>query len=188
MFEPTPLPGLYVVTPKRHGDARGWFSETWSCAAWAQAGLRFDWCQDNHSFSAEAGTVRGLHYQGPPMAQAKLVRCTAGKIRDIAVDVRRGSPTFGRWYGIDLAPLDGRQLLVPRGFLHGFATLEPDTEVQYKVDAPYSREHDGAVRFDDPALGIDWGIDPARAVLSAKDAGAPAFHDFDTPFVYTPGP
>lgn len=184
MFEATPLPDLLVVTPSRHGDARGWFTEAWSRAAWEAAGLHFDWCQDNQSFSATPGTLRGLHYQAPPMAQAKLVRCTAGRIRDVAVDVRLGSPGYGQWYGIELNAENGRQLLVPRGFLHGFVTLEPDTEVQYKVDAPYSPAHDGAVRFDDPAIAIDWSIDPAEAVLSDKDAAAPGFHDFDTPFRY----
>ncbi len=188
MFETTPLPDLLVVTPSRHGDGRGWFAETWSRAAWEAAGLHFDWCQDNHSFSATPGTLRGLHYQAPPMAQAKLVRCTAGRIRDVAVDVRLGSPGYGQWDGIELSAENGRQLLVPHGFLHGFVTLEPDTEVQYKVDAPYSPAHDGAVRFDDPAIAIDWSIDPAEAVLSAKDAAAPGFHDFDTPFRYKLAP
>jgi len=188
MFETTPLPDLLVVTPSRHGDGRGWFTEAWSRAAWEGAGLHFDWCQDNHSFSATPGTLRGLHYQAPPMAQAKLVRCTVGRIRDVAVDVRLGSPDYGQWYGIELSAENGRQLLIPRGFLHGFVTLEPNTEVQYKVDAPYSAAHDGAVRFDDQTVGVDWSIDPAEAVLSAKDAAAPGFHDFDTPFRYSSAP
>ena len=188
MFETTPLPDLLVVTPSRHRDGRGWFTEAWSRAAWDAAGLHFDWCQDNHSFSARSGTIRGLHYQAPPMAQAKLVRCTTGRIRDVAVDVRLGSPGYGQWYGIELSAENGRQLLIPRGFLHGFETLEPDTEIQYKVDAPYSRAHDGAVRFDDPTIAIDWSIDPAEALPSDKDAAAAGFHDFDTPFRYEPTP
>ncbi len=184
MFEATTLPGLLIVRPKRHGDGRGWFTESWNRQVWDQEGLSFDWCQDNHSFSATVGTLRGLHYQAPPMAQTKLVRCTAGRAMDVAVDVRRGSPTFGKWYAVEMSRENGVQLLVPRGFLHGFATLEPDTEIQYKVDNPYSREHDGAVKFDDADIGVDWGVDTATAVISEKDAGAQRFHDFDTPFDY----
>ncbi|GMG81091.1 dTDP-4-dehydrorhamnose 3,5-epimerase [Paralimibaculum aggregatum] len=181
MFEPTDIPDLTIFRPKRHGDARGFFSEVWSRAAFEAAGLAFDWVQDNHSRSAEAGTLRGLHYQAPPMAQAKLVRCTAGRIWDVAVDVRPGSPTHGRHFGIELSAENWAQLLVPRGFLHGFVTLTPDAEVQYKVDAPYSPEHDGAVAWDDPALAIPWPLDGAP-VLSAKDAAAPKLADWSNPF------
>lgn len=147
-----------------------------------EAGLVYDWVQDNHSHSAEAGTVRGLHYQSPPMAQTKLVRVVRGSILDVAVDVRRGSPTYGSWVAEELSAENGVQLLVPRGFLHGFVTREPATDVLYKVDAFYAPECDGAVRFDDVELGIGWGIDPGEAVLSNKDAVAPAFRDFDSPF------
>ncbi len=184
MFDFLSLPGVMRIRPRRFGDGRGFFSEVWSRRAFAEAGLEFDWCQDNHSYSAAAGTVRGLHYQAPPMAQAKLVRVARGAVLDVAVDARRGSPSFGRWVAEELSAENGVQLLVPRGFLHGFVTLVPDTDVLYKVDAHYAPDCDGAVRFDDPDLGIDWGIDPGRAVLSDKDAAAPLFRNFVTPFVY----
>lgn len=181
---PTAIPEVKILVPRRFADARGHFFESWNRARMAAAGFTQDFVQDNHSYSAEAGTVRGLHYQRPPHAQAKLVRVAAGRIRDVAVDVRKGSPTFGRWVATELSAENGRQLLVPRGFLHGFATLEPQTHVLYKADDYYAPDCDGAVRFDDPALAIDWGIDPARAILSAKDAAAVPFADFDSPFVF----
>lgn len=180
----TAIPEVKRLVPRRFGDTRGFFTETWNARRMTAAGLDFAWCQDNHSCSAAAGTVRGLHYQAPPMAQAKLVRVARGAVRDIAVDVRRGSPTFGRWVAEELSAENGAQLLVPRGFLHGFVTLVPDTDVLYKVDAPYAPDCDGAVRFDDADLAIDWGIAPGAAVLSEKDAAAPIFRDFVTPFVY----
>ena len=180
----TAIPAVKRLTPRRFGDARGFFSETWSARRMAEVGLDVRFVQDNHSRSAEAGTVRGLHCQRPPMAQGKLVRVARGSILDVAVDVRRGSPTFGRWVAEELSADNGAQLWVPPGFLHGFVTLEPMTDVLYKVDAFYSAAHEAAVRFDDPDLAIDWGLDPAAAVLSAKDAAAPSFRDFDTPFVY----
>lgn len=180
--EETALPEVKRLIPKRFGDSRGFFSETWNAQRMRDAGLHLHFVQDNHSYSARAGTVRGLHYQAPPMAQAKLVRVARGAIRDVAVDVRRGSPTYGHWVAEELSAENGVQLLVPRGFLHGFITLVPDTDVLYKVDAPYSAACDGAVRFDDPDLGIEWGIDPRLAVLSEKDARAPYFRGFITPF------
>lgn len=180
----TTLPGVKRLVPRRFGDGRGFFTETWSARRMAEQGLVFDWVQDNHSYSADAGTVRGLHYQSPPMAQAKLVRVARGAVLDVAVDVCKGSPQYGQWVAERLDAETGAQLLVPRGFLHGFVTLEPDTDVQYKVDAFYAPECDGAVRFDDPGLGIDWGIDPKSAILSDKDAAAPAFGDFESPFLY----
>jgi dTDP-4-dehydrorhamnose 3,5-epimerase len=183
-IEPTDLPGVVVLTPRRHGDARGWFAETFSARAMAAAGLPVDFVQDNHSFSAAAGTLRGLHFQRPPHAQAKLVRCTRGAIRDVAVDIRRGSPTLGAWVAVELSAQNGRQLLVPEGFLHGFVTLTPDTEVQYKCTAFYAPEAEGAVRWDDPDLGIDWGLAGQAPQLSAKDAAAPAWRDLDSPFVW----
>ena len=131
-IEPTALPDVLILTPARFGDARGWFSETWVAPRLAALGITMDFVQDNHSLSAAAGTLRGLHYQSPPHAQDKLVRCTRGAIRDVAVDVRKGSPTFAKWVAVDLTADNGRQLLVPKGFLHGFVTLTPDTEVQYK--------------------------------------------------------
>lgn len=186
MFEPLPLAGLVLVRPRRFGDDRGFFSETWSRRAFAEAGLDFDWCQDNHSLSAAKGTLRGLHYQAPPAAQTKLVRCPRGRIWDVAVDVRRGSPTEGRWHGVELSAENWLQLLVPRGFLHGFVTLEPDTEVIYKVDHPYDAAADGAVAWDDPDLGLDWPLDALGGPpqLSAKDRAAPRVADWSNPFVW----
>lgn len=178
----TALPGVLRLEPRRFNDDRGFFCETWNAARMREHGLDIAFVQDNHSYSAAAGTLRGLHYQSPPMAQTKLVRVARGAIRDVAVDARRGSPTFGKWIAEDLSAENGAQLLVPKGFLHGFLTLTPDTDVIYKVDAPYAPQCDGAIRFDDPDLAIDWGISPERIVLSAKDAKAPAFRDFDTPF------
>lgn len=177
--EATSLQGVLILTPRRHGDSRGWFAESWSRRRMAEAGIGCDFVQDNHSYSAEAGTLRGLHYQAPPHAQDKLVRCTRGAIWDVAVDVRRGSPGYGRWVGVELSAENGRQLFVPRGFLHGFVTLVADTEVQYKCSDYYAPEADGAVRWD--SLGIDWPLGSAPT-LSAKDASAPAFADWESPF------
>jgi dTDP-4-dehydrorhamnose 3,5-epimerase len=182
MIEPTALDGVMIVTPRRFGDDRGWFSETWNRKALAAAGIDVDFVQDNQSFSRPVGTVRGLHFQRPPEAQAKLVRVLRGAVLDVAVDIRRGSATYGRWVSVELSAANGRQLFVPRGFLHGFVTREPDTEVAYKCDGYYAPACEGAVRWDDPDLAIDWGIDPAAAILSPKDAAAPAFRDLDTPF------
>lgn len=181
-IEQTSLPDCVILTPARFGDARGWFSETWSARRFAEAGLPGDWVQDNHSFSAAVGTLRGLHFQRPPHAQDKLVRCTRGAIFDVAVDVRLGSPSYGKWVGVDLTPENGRQLLVPKGFLHGFVTRLPDTEVQYKCTDTYAPDCDGGIRWDDPTIGIDWGVtDP---VLSAKDQVAPLLADWVSPFVW----
>jgi dTDP-4-dehydrorhamnose 3,5-epimerase len=172
----TDLPGVIEIVTKRHGDERGFFTEVWNRDAWAAAGIAFDIVQDNHSRSERAGVVRGLHYQLPPMAQDKIVRVTRGAIFDVAVDIRRSSPTFGQWIGMELSESRGNQLLVPSGFAHGFMTLQPGSEVQYKVNAPYSPEHERAIRYDDPAIGIDW---PAIGgiLLSAADQNALAFAD-----------
>ncbi|MEL6124912.1 MAG: dTDP-4-dehydrorhamnose 3,5-epimerase [Pseudomonadota bacterium] len=183
----TALEGVVAITPRRFGDARGFFSETWNARALREAGIDLDFVQDNHSHSAPAGTVRGLHFQAPPHAQDKLVRVIRGAVIDVAVDIRKGSPTYGQWVAEELSAANGTQLLVPKGFLHGFATLEPDTEVLYKCTDFYAPESDGAVRFDDPDLGIDWGIDTAAAVLSDKDAAAPLFAAFDSPFTHGSG-
>jgi dTDP-4-dehydrorhamnose 3,5-epimerase len=180
LVEPTELPDVLILTLRRFGDARGWFSETWNAARMAEAGLDLPWVQDNHSLSAAKGTLRGLHFQSPPRAQDKLVRCTAGAILDVAVDIRTGSPGYGQWVGVELSAENGRQLFVPKGFLHGFLTLTDAAEVQYKCTDFYSPDHDGAVRWDDPALGIDWGI--TAAILSDKDASAPLLADIGTPF------
>lgn len=172
------------VKPRRFGDSRGWFEETWNMRRMAEAGLDIAFVQDNQSFSAERGTIRGLHFQRPPHAQGKLVRCLRGTILDVAVDIRRGSPTYGHWITETLSAENGMQLWVPRGFLHGFVTLEPETVVAYKVDGFYAADCEGAVRFDDADLGIDWGIKPELAVVSDKDAAAPDFRGFDSPFTW----
>lgn len=178
-IEKTHIDGVVIITPRRFGDDRGWFCETWSHAALSKAGIDLAFVQDNHSFSAEEGTLRGLHCQAPPHAQDKLVRCSRGVIFDVAVDVRRGSPSYGDWVGVELSAENGRQILVPKGFLHGFVTRAPDTEVQYKVTDVYAPDCDGAVRWD--SIGIDWGI-TGKPVLSAKDSAAPAFADWQSPF------
>ena len=177
----TPLQELVVLEPKRHGDERGFFSESWNKSRMAAAGLHYDFVQDNHSLSADAGTLRGLHFQSPPHAQAKLVRCGRGRLFDAVVDVRKGSPTYGQSFGIELSFENGLQLLVPEGFLHGFATREPNTEIVYKVTDYYAAECDGAVRWD--SCGIDWGITSAPK-LSAKDKLAPVLSEFESPFVW----
>lgn len=169
---PTALPDVKLIVPQRFGDARGYFAETWNARAYAGHGLERNWVQDNQSLSATAGTVRGLHYQLHPEAQTKLVRVLRGRILDVAVDIRRGSPTFGRHATVELSADGLEQLLVPVGFAHGFCTLEPDTIVAYKVDAFYSHEHERAILWNDPALGIAWPS-MAGAVLSGKDAVAP---------------
>ncbi|MDQ2095997.1 dTDP-4-dehydrorhamnose 3,5-epimerase, partial [Rhodalgimonas zhirmunskyi] len=153
-------------TPARFGDARGFFSESWNQARLAEHGIDITFVQDNHSLSAQTGTVRGLHYQTPPHPQAKLVRCGRGAFFDVAVDIRRGSPSYGRWFGIELSAENGRQLLVPEGFAHGFVTRADDTEIIYKCSDYYAPDCDRAIMFDDPEIGIDWGIDRANAVLS----------------------
>ena len=177
----TSLGEIKLITPHRFGDDRGWFSESWNARAFRDAGIAIEWVQDNHSFSAEKGTLRGLHYQTPPFAQDKLVRCTRGAIWDVAVDFRKDSPTYLEHFGIELSADNGAQLLVPAGFLHGFVTLEAQCEVQYKCSAPYAPDCDAAIRWDDPALGIDWPLDGAP-VLSAKDAAAPLVADTTSPF------
>ena len=182
--EPTSLPDVVVMEPARFGDARGWFSETWNAVRMTEAGFDLAFVQDNQSFSAQKGTLRGLHYQRPPHAQDKLVRCTRGAIFDVAVDIRKGSPQYGRWVGVELTAENGRQLLVPKGFLHGFLTLTENTEVQYKCTDLYAADCDGGIRWDDPTIGIDWGLGDQEPVLSAKDQVAPLLDGFDSPFVW----
>lgn len=183
-IEQTTLPGVVLLTPRRFGDTRGFFSESWSRVTMYKAGFDLDFVQDNHSLSHEVGTVRGLHFQSPPYAQTKLVRCGRGALFDVAVDVRRGSPTYGRWTGSELTAKNGRQLLVPAGFLHGFITREPDTEIIYKCTEYYAPNYEGAVRFDDPDIGIDWGLGTRPPTISEKDALAPLLRDFESPFVF----
>lgn len=179
------IPEVKLVTPRRFGDDRGFFEETYNERRYQDGGVAARFLQDNHSASASAGTVRGLHYQAPPFAQAKLVRVLRGSILDVAVDARRGSPTFGKHVKAELSAENGVQIFVPAGFLHGFITLEPDTHVTYKVDAYYSADADGSIRFDDPDLAIDWGPNAADPVLSEKDGKAPAWASFETPFIYS---
>jgi len=173
-----------MITPPRHGDSRGFFSETWNARLLGEYGINTDFVQDNQSLSRKVGTVRGLHYQSPPHAQDKLVRCGRGRLLDVAVDIRKDSPSYGEWVGVELSAENGKQLLVPKGFLHGFVTLEPDTEILYKCSDYYAPKCDGAIRFDDPDISIDWGISAERVVLSEKDAAAPLFRGFDSPFTY----
>lgn len=177
----TDLPGVVVLTPRRFGDDRGWFSETWNRDTLAGLGIDAEFVQDNQSLSRPKGTLRGLHYQSPPHAQAKLVRVLGGAIFDVAVDARRGSPDYGRWTGVTLDAEGGAQLFIPAGFLHGFVTLTDDTQVAYKCSDFYAPECDGAVRWD--SCGIDWPLD-GDPVLSGKDAAAPAFADWDSPFAH----
>ncbi|BBU57846.1 dTDP-4-dehydrorhamnose 3,5-epimerase [Mameliella alba] len=179
----TALPGVLILTPRRFGDARGYFSESWNRKRMTEHGIDLDFVQDNHSLSAEVGTLRGLHFQAPPHAQDKLVRCGRGRLFDVAVDIRVGSPTYGNWIGVELSAENGRQILVPRGFLHGFVTRAPDTEVIYKCSDYYAPDCEGAVRFDDPAIGIDWGLE-GPPILSEKDAAAPVFNKLNSPFTW----
>jgi len=179
--ERTPLDGAVLLTPRRFGDDRGWFSEVWNRQTLTKLGITTTFVQDNHSLSVPAGTLRGLHYQSPPHAQAKLVRCTAGAVWDVAVDVRAESPTFGKWFGTELSAENGGQLLILEGFLHGFVTLTDNAEVQYKCSDYYAPECDGAVLWNSPAIGIEWPLQGAP-VLSEKDAVATDFSDWETPF------
>jgi dTDP-4-dehydrorhamnose 3,5-epimerase len=174
-----------LIIPKRFGDARGWLTEVYSEAAFAKLGITCRFVQDNHSLSVPQYTLRGLHFQVPPHGQAKVVRCIRGRIFDVAVDVRKGSPTYGQWIGTELSAENGHQLFIPVGFAHGFVTLEADCEVTYKCSNTYAPSADGGIRWDDPAIGIDWPI-PAGYVpqLSAKDQVQPLLTAFDSPFAY----
>ena len=179
----TRLWGVKLLKPNRFGDHRGFFAETYSQRGYAALGVGATFVQDNHSLSAAVGTVRGLHFQAPPHAQAKLVRCGRGAIFDVAVDIRRGSPTYGRWAGYTLSAENGAQLYIPVGFAHGFATLEPDSEIIYKCSDYYAPETEGALRWDDPDIGINWPLS-ASPVLSGKDATAPLLAGFNSPFTF----
>lgn len=181
-FEDTTIADVKIVTPKKHGDARGFFSEVYKKSDWAKAGLHLDFVQDNHSLSGPAGTLRGLHFQTAPFAQDKLVRVVRGRILDVAVDIRRSSPTFGKHVAVELSADNWRQLLVPIGFAHGFVTLEPDTQVLYKVTAFYSAPDDRGLAWDDPALGIDWPLPAGGPLLSDKDTRWPRLRDLADAF------
>ncbi|MBE9605538.1 dTDP-4-dehydrorhamnose 3,5-epimerase [Acetobacteraceae bacterium H6797] len=173
-----------IIRTKRFGDDRGWFTETWNREKFAAAGIDTDFVQDNHSLSRLPGTLRGLHFQLPPFAQHKLVRCVRGRIFDVAVDVRKGSPTYGKWQGCTLSADSGEQLFVPVGFAHGFVTLEPDTEVVYKVSARYAPECDSGIRWDDPDVNVVWPLPFSSPTLSGKDTSLPRLKDFNSPFEY----
>ena len=168
------IPDIKEIRPVRHADERGFFSETWNRQAWAAAGLGFEFVQDNHSLSVRSGVLRGLHYQVGDTAQDKLVRVIRGRIFDVAVDIRRTSATFGQWVGLELSAEQWNQLLVPKGFAHGFLTLVPETEVIYKVTAPYCAADERVIRFDDPAIGIQWPTVGSEFTLAARDRDAPA--------------
>jgi dTDP-4-dehydrorhamnose 3,5-epimerase len=172
-ISPLELAGVLEIRPHRIGDERGFFSETWNAQKFAQAGLDLHFVQENHSYSAARGVLRGLHYQLMPYAQDKLIRVARGSIFDVAVDVRGDSPTFGKWCAVRISAAEWNQLLVPKGFAHGFLTLEPDTEVIYMVTAPYSPSHERAIRFDDAEIGIAWPIDHSLLQLSERDRNAP---------------
>lgn len=182
-FVQTDLTDVWVIEPTLFGDHRGWFMETYSQVKFMDNGFTLNFVQDNQSYSAVKGTLRGLHYQLNPKAQTKLVRCTRGVIFDVAVDIRKGSPSYGKWFGIELSAENKKQLLVPKGFAHGFMTLTEDVEVQYKVDELYAPECDRGIIWNDPSIGIKWPIDTVP-VLSAKDEGSPLLQDAENNFIY----
>ena len=181
-IRPLALDGVVELRPRQLSDERGFFSETWNETAFAAVGIDLHFVQDNHSLSREVGVLRGLHFQAPPFAQDKLVMCLRGEVWDVAIDLRSGSPTFLSWHAERLSADNGIGLLIPKGFAHGFLALEPDSEVQYKVTAPYNRDHDRAIRFDDPAIGVEWPIEREALILSDKDRAAPLLADIDTGF------
>ena len=181
-LRPLEIEGLIELRPDRRFDERGFFSEVWRDEWLADAGIDVSFVQDNYSHSRSRGVVRGLHFQVPPAAQDKLIRVSRGAIFDVALDVRRDSPSFGRWAGLILSAHEWNQLFIPRGFAHGFIALEDDCEVLYKVSAPYSPEHERTVRFDDPAVQIDWPIERTEIVLSPKDEAAPLLAEVETGF------
>ena len=182
----TALPEVLIIEPDCHGDYRGWFMETYSEPKYKELGITNHFVQDNHSMSAKKGTLRGIHFQNDPMAQAKLVRCTKGIVIDVAVDLRKGSPRYRQWVSVELSAENKKQLYIPRGFGHGFITLTDDVEFEYKVDNVYSKEHDRGIRFDDPSIGVDWGglLNGIEPILSEKDIKAPLLENSDCNFIY----
>ena len=179
----TAVHGAYILEPKVFGDYRGCFMETYSQRVFVELDLTGQFVQDNESFTAKRGTLRGIHFQNNPMSQCKVVRVTRGAVKDLVIDLRRGSPTYLKWQLVELSAENRRMLYLPKGCGHGFLTLTDDVQFCYKVDAPYSKEYDRSVRFDDPDLGVDWGIsDP---ILSEKDLHAPLYRDSDCNFTYT---
>lgn len=183
--ELTEIPDVKILTPRKFGDHRGYFSETYNKASFEAAGLEIDFFQDNHSFSAEVGTLRGLHFQTQPHAQAKLVRVARGAIFDVAVDIRQGSATYGKWVGRVISADAWNQILVPVGFAHGFCTIEPDTEVLYKASAPYAPDHEGGLMWNDPAIAIEWPLEGRTPVLSDKDKHYPPLAELPAHFSYS---
>ena len=183
---PTEIPGVLVIETDVFGDHRGYFTETYNKERYTQFGIDAEFVQDNMSFSAQKGTLRGLHWQNAPMAQAKLVSCTKGKVIDVAVDIRKGSPTFGKWVSVELSEDNHRQFFIPQGFAHGFLTLTPDVEFRYKVDNVYDKESEGGMRYDDPTVNVDWGtlLEGIEPVLSDKDKTGPVLESSDNQFVY----
>jgi dTDP-4-dehydrorhamnose 3,5-epimerase len=172
------------ITPRRYDDDRGWFMESYSKRSLGEYGIETEFVQDNHSYSAERGTIRGIHFQSPPNAQAKLVRCIVGAVWDVVVDLRSGSPTFGKWAAIELTASGGEQIFMPVGFGHGFVTLTPQAEVNYKASAYYAPESEGGIAWDDPELQIDWPLHGSQPRISPKDAQLPRLTTFQSPFVY----
>ena len=180
----TTLQDVKIIEMAVFGDHRGFFTESYTKEKFLENGINIDFIQDNHSLSVEPGVLRGMHFQTPEKGQTKLVRATTGVIYDVIVDMRVGSPTYGQWEGFILSEYNHRQLLVPKGFAHGFVTLTPNCNVQYKVDEYYSKEHDGGIAFDDPALNIQWPMPVGKLVLSEKDTQHPTLAEFDNPFVW----
>jgi len=178
------IPEVVLLTPKKHDDDRGWFVETYNRRTLAAAGIDATFVQDNQSLSTQRGTIRGLHFQTAPHMQAKLVRVLQGAVYDVAVDLRAGSPSYGRWCAATLTAEEGQQIFIPAGFAHAFCTLAPDTMVAYKVDGYYARDCEGGLRWDDPDLAIDWPVAAADVHVSDKDARLPLLRDFTSPFVF----
>lgn len=182
------MSGVLLIEPRRLADDRGYFVELYNERDFAMRGIGERFVQDNASLSRQVGTIRGLHFQTPPHAQAKLVRCVSGRIWDVVVDLRRGSPTYGRWAAMELSACNGRQIFIPKGFAHGFCTLEPNTEVCYKVTDFYAPGHDGGIRWDDPTLAIPWPLPAEGPVLSPKDATLPPLSQIESQFNYNGEP
>lgn len=178
----TSLPDVWILEPKVFGDHRGYFMETYNRETFASLGIHNDWVQDNQSFTQKKGTLRGIHFQMDPMAQCKIVRVTRGAVKDLAVDLRKGSPTYKQWVLVELSAENKRMLYIPRGFGHGFVTLTDDVEFVYKVDNLYSKACDRSIRYDDPEIGVDWGVDDP--IRSEKDLAAPFLKDSDVNFIY----
>lgn len=182
----TKIPGVLIIETDVFGDHRGYFSETYSKPKYAELGIDVEFVQDNMSFSAQKGTLRGLHWQNPPYAQSKLVSCTKGAVIDVAVDIRKGSPTYGEWVSVELTAENHRQFFIPQGFAHGFLTISDDVEFRYKVDNVYNKESEGGMRYDDPSVNVDWGslLNGIEPVLSEIDAHGPTLEDANNQFVY----